>query len=85
MVDKLKYYYSVGVRGLIYCVVPTNFHYLFIFVQSKLQWNSEADVEVLIDEFMKNYYGPASTAIRLELQSEFWYNDLDVDIVISDP
>lgn len=64
MVSKMKFYSLVGVRGIIDCVVPTNFRDLFIFVQGKLFWDPKANVEALIDEFMSAYYGPAAPAIR---------------------
>jgi len=64
MVSKMNFYSSVGIRGVIDCVVPTNFSDLFIFVQGRLFWDPKADVEALIDEFMVAYYGPAAPAIR---------------------
>ncbi len=64
MVSKMSLYSSFGVRGIIDCVVPTNFSDLFIFVQGKLLWDPKINVESLVDEFMSAYYGPAAPAIR---------------------
>ncbi|HBL74197.1 MAG: hypothetical protein A2W90_17750 [Bacteroidetes bacterium GWF2_42_66] len=64
MVDKLNFYSSAGVRGIVYCVVPTNFRDLFMFVQSRLLWQPDSNVEDLIDEFMSVYYGPAASTVR---------------------
>jgi len=62
--DKLKFYSENGIKGIIQCVVPTSFTDLFIFVQGRLLWNPKADVESLIDEFFKAYYGPAAEYMR---------------------
>lgn len=64
MVEKLDFYQASGIRGIVYCGVPENFMNLFIFVQSKLHWDPEADVEALIDDFMTVYYGKAAPYIR---------------------
>ena len=34
------------------------------YVVSKLMWNVDADVDALIDEFLTNYYGEASTSMK---------------------
>ena len=75
MVSKMNLYSSVGIRGIIYCVVPTNFSDLFIFVQGRLLWDPKADVEALIDEFMTAYYGPAAPAIRDYF--DFMHHEID--------
>lgn len=64
MVDKMNYYSSNGIRGMVECVVPSNFTDLFIFVLGHLLWDANADVEALIDEFMSSYYGKAASAMR---------------------
>jgi len=64
MKRKLDFYAANGIRGIYYCGVPSNFRDLFVFVQSRLLWDPKADVEPLIDEFMKVYYGPAAPQIR---------------------
>ncbi len=76
MADKINYYSEIGIRGIIYCVIPTNFRDLFIFVQSKLHWDTEADVEKLIDEFMEAYYGPAAQHIREYFN--FMHKEIDI-------
>jgi hypothetical protein len=64
MVDKMNFYATHGIRGIIQCVVPTSFTDLFVFVQGQLFWNPDADVEKLIDEFMDAYYGEAAPHMR---------------------
>ena len=64
MVSKMNLYSSVGIKGIIQCVVPTSFTDLFIFVYGKLLWDPKADVEEAIDEFMLAYYGLAAPAVR---------------------
>ncbi len=64
MTRKLDFYAANGVRGIYYCGVPTNFRDLFVFVNSHLLWDPEADVEDLIDEFMAAYYGAAAPHVR---------------------
>jgi hypothetical protein len=64
MKQKLDVYAERGIRGIFYCGVPTSFRDLFVFVQSRLLWEPEADLESLIDEFMPVYYGPAAPHMR---------------------
>ncbi len=64
MVEKMDLYASLGSRGVVECVVPTSFRDLFIFILGRLFWDSHADVEALIDEFMQAYYGAAAPAMR---------------------
>ena len=64
MKEKVEYYLDNGIRGMYYCGVPKNFKDLFIFVQSAMHWDRNADVEALIDEFMAVYYGKAAPFIR---------------------
>lgn len=64
MKRKLDVYAERGIRGIFYCGVPSSFRDLFVFVQSRLLWEPEADVESLIDEFMPVYYGPAAPHMR---------------------
>lgn len=64
MVEKMDFYATHGIRGIVQCVVPTSFTDLFIFVQGQLFWNPDADVEKLIDEFMDAYYGKAASHMR---------------------
>jgi len=63
-VSKINLYSSIGIRGIIYCVVPENFRDLFMFVQGRLLWDPNVDVEPLVDDFMSAYYGAAAPAIR---------------------
>jgi hypothetical protein len=64
MKRKLDVYAERGIRGIFYCGVPSSFRDLFVFLQSRLLWEPEADVESLIDEFMPVYYGPAAPHMR---------------------
>ena len=64
MKRKLDFYAADGIRGIYYCGVPTSFRDLFVFVQSRLLWEPKGDVEALIDEFMRAYYGPAAPSLR---------------------
>jgi len=64
MARKEKLYASLGVKGVYLCVVPENFHDLFMFVQGRLLWDPKVDVEPLVDDFMSAYYGAAAPAIR---------------------
>lgn len=64
MVEKMNFYASNGIKGIIQCVVPTSFTDLFVFVQGQLLWNPDADVEKLIDEFMDVYYVEAAPQMR---------------------
>ena len=64
MVDKMNFYASNGIKGIVQCVVPTSFTDLFVFVQGVLFWEPDADVEKLIDEFMDAYYGEAAPHMR---------------------
>jgi hypothetical protein len=64
MKRKLDCYAENGIRGIYYCGVPTSFRDLFIFVQSRLLWEPKQDVEALIGEFMRAYYGPAAPHVR---------------------
>ncbi len=64
MARRVKQYAADGVTGIAFCVVPENFRDLFLFVMGRLLWEPEADVEVLIDEFMAAYYGEAAPAVR---------------------
>ena len=64
MKRKMDFYAQNGIRGIYYCGVPTNFHDLFVFVQSHLLWDPKADVEPLIGEFMGIYYGDAAPEVR---------------------
>ena len=43
---------------------PGGFSALKEYMQSKLQWNVEADVPAMIDKFFTHYFGPASQAMR---------------------
>ncbi len=61
---KLKYYAGHGVRGLFYCGVPSNFEDLFVFVQSRLLWNPQADPDALTREFIRVYYRAAAPFIQ---------------------
>ena len=61
---KLDTYAVNGVRGIFYCGTPENFRDLFIYVQSRLLWEPNLNVEPLIDEFMAAYYGPAAPYVR---------------------
>jgi hypothetical protein len=76
MVDKMDYYFSNGIRGITFCVVPANFRDLFMYVMGHLLWKPESNVETLIDEFMSAYYGAAAPAIREYF--DFMYNEIDV-------
>jgi hypothetical protein len=64
MERKLRRYAKGGVRGLYYCGTPQNFRELFIYVQSKLQWQPDVPVEPLIGEFIAAFYGPAAPQVR---------------------
>ncbi len=64
MKRKLDFYAANKIRGIFYCGVPTTFQDLFVYVQSRLLWDSKADVEALIDEFMAVYYGKAAPHMR---------------------
>lgn len=64
MVEKMNLYTSFGIRGVVECVVPTSFRDLFIFVLGRLFWDTNANVEALVDEFMSAYYGSAAPAMR---------------------
>lgn len=64
MQRKLAFYDAHGVRGLYYCGVPHTFRELFVYVNSRLLWTPEADVEALLDDFLEHYYGAAAPAMR---------------------
>ena len=40
------------------------FEELRIYLQSKLLWNTDRDMDLLIEEFMTGYYGVASVGVR---------------------
>ena len=75
MVDKMNFYASNGIKGIIQCVVPTSFTDLFVFVQGKLFWEPDADIEKLIDEFMDVYYGEAAPQMRKYFN--FMHNEIN--------
>lgn len=75
MVEKMNFYASNGIRGIVQCVVPTSFTDLFVFVQGQLFWKPDADVEKLIDEFMDVYYGKAASYMREYFN--FMYNEIN--------
>ena len=64
MHSKLDFHAVNGIRGIFYCGVPSNFRDLFVYVQSKLLWDPDADVEALIDRFMAAYCGAAAPHMR---------------------
>ncbi|MBE6394341.1 MAG: DUF4838 domain-containing protein [Lentisphaerae bacterium] len=45
-------------------VAPQNFYMLNCFVGSRLLVDIDADVEMLIEQFFKGYYGPAAPVVR---------------------
>ena len=75
MVDKMNFYASNGIRGIVQCVVPTSFTDLFVFVQGKLFWEPDADVEMLIEEFMNAYYKEAAPQMREYF--DFMHNEIN--------
>ncbi len=64
MKSKLDFYVAGGIRGIYYCGVPNEFRDLFVWVQSRLLWEPESDVEALIKEFMAAYYGAGAPQVR---------------------
>lgn len=53
-----------------------NFEELRAYVQSKLMWDTTLDINALIDDFMANYYGVASSEVKNffnELRSYYAY------------
>lgn len=76
MTNKMEYYADIGIRGLVFCVVPGNFRDLFIYVTSQLLWEPKLNVDDLINEFLPSYYGAASGSVRKYF--DFLYNEIDV-------
>lgn len=79
MVDKMKFYSTSGIRGMVFCVVPGNYRDLFMYVMGHLLWDPDSNVEALIDDFMSVYYGAAATGIREYF--DFMYNEIVVRTV----
>lgn len=42
----------------------TGFSALKVYLNTKLRWNVNEDMEALIDEFFSNYFGPAAQSVR---------------------
>lgn len=64
-----QYAKSIGARFILdnaqaYNTEHPGFCYLKIFLQSELQWNTNADMEALIDEFFVNYFKKAAVPMR---------------------
>ena len=66
--ETYQYYADNGVTYLFnQCPCDTGsatFEELRIYLQSKLLWNTDRDMELLIDEFMSGYYGVAASGVR---------------------
>jgi hypothetical protein len=63
----LKYLHDKGVTMIFEEGNPDTggeFHELKAYILSKLLWNVNADVDMVIDEFMTGYYGKAATYIK---------------------
>jgi len=75
MKRKMDFYAANGIKGIYYCGMPTNFHDLFVFVQSYLLWEPETNIEPLIDEFMSAYYRAAAPHVREYF--DFLHSEID--------
>jgi hypothetical protein len=68
MQSNYKMFLENGARW-IYDQADSNGHHaefaeLKCYLQSKLMWNPDQDVDVLVDGFMKGYYGAAASKVR---------------------
>ncbi|MFA6836883.1 MAG: DUF4838 domain-containing protein [Fibrobacteraceae bacterium] len=71
MNEKMRFYESIGSKGIVYCGVPTLFTDLFLYEQGLLAWNPklpESELKKREDEFMNVFYGKAAPAMKEYLQ-----------------
>lgn len=75
--DRLKYYAKLKIKGLYFCGLSpevgglpaaNSFNPLTRYVCSKILWDSQADVEGTVDEFLALYYGPAAQYMKEYLE-----------------
>ena len=65
-------------------IQSTGFCALKLYLNAKLHWNVNYDMEELIDKFFTNYFGPAATTMRWyfdELRSHFLFMEETMDYV----
>ena len=68
LAENIRYYHKVGVAGVSiqgnYVSTGGDLAVLKNYVWAKLLWDPTRDVEALIDEFCRGYYGPAATDMK---------------------
>ncbi|MBI3987886.1 MAG: DUF4838 domain-containing protein [Lentisphaerae bacterium] len=66
--ENIKYYKSVGVRGIMvqgnYVSTGSDMVALKNYIWRKLLWNPSLDFDALLEEFCRGYYGPAWKAMN---------------------
>ncbi|MDD5599387.1 MAG: DUF4838 domain-containing protein [Victivallaceae bacterium] len=64
MVNKIKFYHFLGIKGINLCGLPLFFRPVFEYVIGKLLWNPDIEVEPYIDEVITARYGNAAPYMR---------------------
>lgn len=63
--ENLKYYKRLGIRGVYICgLTDGHLVHLYSYVMPRLMWNPEANLQALMDEFCKAWYGKAWQPMR---------------------
>ena len=66
--DNLKTYKRLGFKGIMeegdHYTYNGEFQALRIYVLSKLLWNPDIDIDLVVNDFLNGYYGPASSYMR---------------------
>ena len=65
-VENIRYYKRLGLRGEYVCGLGgwKHLEHLYSYVMSRIMWNPDQDMDALIDEFCKAWYGPAWKPMR---------------------
>jgi len=64
--ENLKLYKRLHIRGLYICGIDSRNHlaHLFSFVVPRMMWNPDAEADKFINEFLKEWYGPAAPYMK---------------------
>ncbi len=84
----IPYYKRLGGRGLFYQGGSTFNHGLCHYLIAKLAWNSEADVDALIDRFFQRYFGKAGPPMKAYfrmLHDKMWDENICVHLYSNPP
>jgi len=64
--ENLKLYQRLHIRGLYICGIPAQTHlaHLFSYVVPRMMWNPRANLNEYINDFLRNWFGPAAPQMK---------------------